>query len=84
MPSVPTVSRNFFIGAILDFLYHPMLLPLIAPTEGRTTAYTLSLGFGNEELGLELVLERNKTWRKKIGYAQQEPAEMGRLLRRDR
>ena len=47
---------QFFIGAILDFLYHPMLLPLIAPTEGRTTAYTLSLGFGNEELGLEVTI----------------------------
>ena len=52
--SGPTVSCNFFICTILDFLYQSDSLPFIAPTDSCTTAYSLTLGFGDEGFGFEL------------------------------
>ncbi len=51
---VPTVSCNFFIGTILDFLYQTDRLPFFAPADGRATGDSLGLSFCDEVLGLKL------------------------------
>ena len=52
--SVPTVSSNFFIGTILDFLYQSNSLPFITPADSCAAADSLTLCFGDEGFGFKL------------------------------